>query len=557
MIVKTKQNKAKQNKKMGKKSKRTRNVESKTNTNQESNSNHAELLISPPKKLASESTPKSKSATTLEETFENLQFEDPFEDEYEEEILAEDDDNYKDNDNADINNGKQDDNNGETNSKIVQSWTPFSNKHKLSPDEKLEIDESAYTMHHALTPEWPSLSFSILKDNLGDSRTRFPHSMICAIGTQADKAEKNRLTVMKLSDLAKTNTKSNEDDEMEKPYDEEDDENENENDDDNEDLDPTLEHISIRHNGGVNRVRAMPQMPNIVATWSDVGNVYMYNVQSILDTFDRSIGRPAGNMNNNHRSPFFTYQGHATEGYAMDWSSVVTGQFASGDCSGSIHLWSPQQITDKTKNPSTSSFQITSNAYTSSHKESVEDIQWSPTESTVLASAHCGGNVKIFDTRRTKQAMLTHNASNNTGIDINVIAWNHNVSNLLATGADDGVFSVWDLRTFSSSSSKKIVEPLARFTCHNTPITSLEWHPTDESMILVSDDDAAYVYDLSIETDDIENSETIEDEEIPPQLLFVHAGSNLVKECHWHTQIPSLIMTTALTGFSVFVPSNL
>lgn len=196
-------------------------------------------------------------------------------------------------------------------------------------------------------------------------------------------------------------------------------------------------------------------------------------------------------------------------------------------------------------------------------KESVEDIQWSPTESTVLASAHCHGGLKIYDTRRAKQAMLTHSTTSN-GVDLNVIAWNHNVSNLLATGADDGVFSVWDLRTFSSNAQQK--EPLARFTCHNTPITSLEWHPTDESMILVSDDNGAYVYDLSIETDDVDTMEQTkmngsdddgDDEEIPPQLLFVHAGSSLVKECHWHPQIPSLIMSTAQTGFSVFVPSNL
>lgn len=532
---------------MGKKSKRTRNTDSKTKA--QNDNNDAELLNTQAKKTTAD---KSKAdMTKLEETLDNLQFEDPFEDEFEEEVIV--------NSHDDEDDKKEED--GDDNVK-VKSWTPFSKKHQLGQDETLEMDESAYTMHHALTPEWPSLSFSILRDSLGDSRTRFPHSMICAVGTQADKADKNRLTLMKLSDLAKTNIKSKDDDEMEKAYDDEDSEDENDDDED-QDVDPTLEHISIKHKGGVNRVRAMPQMPNIVATWSDIGNVYMYNVQSILDTFQRSAGiststNPSSSQNT-HKSPFFTYQGHSTEGYAMDWSPVTTGLFATGDCNGSIHLWNPDQIT--TKAPSTSSFQIVKDAYTSSTKESVEDIQWSPTESTVLASAHCHGNLKIFDTRRTKQAMLTHNVTNGTGVDLNVIAWNHNVSNLLATGADDGIFSVWDLRTFSGAGANKKMEPLARFTCHNTPITSLEWHPTDESMILVSDDDAAYVYDLSIETDDVvpnENKEDEEDEEdIPPQLLFVHAGSQYVKECHWHPQIPSLIMSTAQTGFSVFVPSNL
>jgi ribosome assembly protein RRB1 len=37
----------------------------------------------------------------------------------------------------------------------------------------------------------------------------------------------------------------------------------------------------------------------------------------------------------------------------------------------------------------------------------------------------------------------------------------------------------------------------------------------------------------------------------------VHCGSEQFKEVHWHPQISSLLMTTALSGYSVFVPSNL
>ena len=94
----------------------------------------------------------------------------------------------------------------------------------------------------------------------------------------------------------------------------------------------------------------------------------------------------------------------------------------------------------------------------------------------------------------------------------------------------------------------------------------MEWHPTDESMIVVSDEDGTFVYDLSIEEDIDENdgsnvvaATSTEDGEpkIPPQLLFVHCGSKDVKEVHWHPQITSLIMTTALSGYSVFIPSNL
>ena len=130
-----------------------------------------------------------------------------------------------------------------------------------------------------------------------------------------------------------------------KDVDEEEDEEE---DDEDEllDLDPVLEHYNLRHMGGINRVRAMPQSPEIIATWSDAGAVNLYNVKAILDNFQR----PSSNNNNNstanpvtkiERDPFFVYQGHSTEGYAMDWSPVSTGHLATGDCHGNLHLWRP------------------------------------------------------------------------------------------------------------------------------------------------------------------------------------------------------------------------
>ena len=82
-------------------------------------------------------------------------------------------------------------------------------------------------------------------------------------------------------------------------------------------------------------------------------------------------------------------------------------------------------------------------------------------------------------------------------------------------------------------------------------------------MIAVSDDHGTYIYDLSIEEDDTTKSgnnnggEGGVEGEIPPQLLFVHSGSEMTKEVHWHPQIPSCVATTSLSGFSVFIPSNL
>lgn len=547
---------------------------------------------------------KDNEPTILDETPDNLHFEDPFEDEFEDEEIMDDgveetegEEEMNAQDNADADMGDN-----------VKSWNPLTST--LDPGTKLEVDESAYKMHHSLTPEWPALSFDILRDNLGESRTRFPHSMIVATGSQADRPDRNKLTIMKLSDLCRTGAKEKTEKELEdeilgEEYNKDDDSDEEEEDEEDEvgDVDPVLEHFNLKHHGGVNRVRGMPQRRDIVATWSDAGTVNMYNIGGILDSFDRSSGvGDSSKARKIAREPFFVYQGHSSEGYAMDWSKVNEGHLATGDCDGNIHLWTPSE--GGLSNLSTSSFKI-KKAYTPNggnmDHPSIEDLQWSPTEGTVFASAECGGYVKIFDTRCANRPMLA-NKIHNDNVDVNVISWNPIISNLLASGGDDGkfsfafayeklnnyisyirlcthalrfidnahhlifnlfqtkgLFSVWDLRNFQSKDAPP--QPLARFTCHKKPITSLQWHPSDESMIVVSDEDATYIYDLSIEEDEEGGGKDAEaeagDGSIPPQLLFVHCGSQSTKEVHWHPQITSLVMTTALSGYSAFIPSNL
>lgn len=521
-----------------------------------------------------------------EETAENLRFEDPFVDEYEEETPMEDNPDAAANTQSGASVTTRSTNGNET--PTVEAWNPLTCD-PLPAGTNLEIDETAYKMHHSLTPDWPSLSFTILRDSLGEQRTRFPHSVCLAVGSQADRTDRNRLTVLRLSCLSRTNPhkseKELEDEMLGEEYDpdaDSDDDSQDEEEEEEVDVDPVLEHYHFKHEGGVNRVRAMPQNQSIVATWSDTGTVNLYDVQGVLHRFQRSNDLASSSSSSHATSathtpkirtgPCFVYQGHSTEGYAMDWSRVTTGRLATGDCDGHIHLWDPTHST--TPPPSTTPYHSSSwkvrSAYASSALEpsqidrpSIEDLQWSPTEATVLASGECAGYVKIYDTRCEGRPMIQRRVHEN-GADVNVISWNPLVGNLLASGGDDGTFSVWDLRNFQSSADTT-PKPLARFTCHRQPITSLEWHPTDESTIVVTDEDGTYVYDLSVEEDEEEQED--EDgggtkgdgggEEIPPQLLFVHCGSQSTKEAHWHPQITSCLVTTALTGYSVFIPSNL
>ncbi|TMW56933.1 hypothetical protein Poli38472_002858 [Pythium oligandrum] len=487
------------------------------------------------KRGASDYEPTAKrNVNDLEEEKEEeeLEFEDPFGDDLEDEEMIEsegddeeDDDEVLDGDK--LRDMKMDDDDEEEEKQVTKVFMPGVDK--LGDDEVLDYDSTAYDMYFAMTAEWPALSIDIVRDNLGAVRTRFPMSMYVVAGTQAAKADENQVTIMKMSELHKTKHSNDSDSEAE----------DSDDDDDGMDGDPILESRSIPHKGGVNRIRSMPQSSNIVATWSDLKKVHLWDISKHLESLDGKLSTPLPTK----PQPVYTFSGHPDEGFAMDWSPVVAGQFATGDCSKFIYVWNHVEgawVVDKV--PFTG------------HKGSIEDLQWSPTEATVFASCSSDRTVRIWDTRRKAGSMLDVAAHND---DVNVISWNRNVAYLLASGSDDGSFKIWDLRNFKADN------PVAHFRYHTAPVTSIEWHPTDESALAVAGaDNQISVWDMSVEEDpEAAAAAAAESDQpkldLPPQLLFIHQGQTDIKELHFHPQCPGVLVSTAGDGFNVFKPANI
>jgi len=82
-------------------------------------------------------------------------------------------------------------------------WRPPENSQEGASDE-MEYDATAYDCLHAFSHEWPSLSFDILRDDMGDERSKFPHAFFMVSGTQADQASKNALSISRVGRLKKT-----------------------------------------------------------------------------------------------------------------------------------------------------------------------------------------------------------------------------------------------------------------------------------------------------------------------------------------------------------------
>ena len=416
----------------------------------------------------------------------------------------------------------------------VDQQTFIPGRNQLEKGQVLSPDSSAYDMLHTLSTTWPCLSFDIIQDSLGDNRKSYPATMYAVAGTQAEgrKANTNELMVMKLSGLSRMDRDRNEEDS-------------DDDDEDDEVAEPILETRSIPLSSTTNRIRAHQVPPTesskppttFTATMTDDASVLIHDITPHLSTFDY----PGTKIIPQQSKPVSTLRAHRTEGYALDWSPTVPqGKLLTGDNDGKIFI---------TTSSEAGKF-VTDNKPFTGHQGSVEEIQWSPSESNVFASAGSDGTVKVWDVRsKSRRPQISIQVSNT---DVNVLSWSHQTSHLLATGADDGQWAVWDLRQWKPSTAGSVMpapEPVASFDFHKEQITSIEWHPTDDSIVAVAaGDNMLTLWDLAVELDDEESRDTADAKDVPPQLLFVHY-MEMVKECHWHPQIPGVVMGTGGAGF--------
>ncbi|EGW32609.1 uncharacterized protein SPAPADRAFT_61671 [Spathaspora passalidarum NRRL Y-27907] len=474
-------------------------------------------------------TPNDPAPITEENDLDVGEFEDPYGDEFESDgEIIELDDNEDEEMDEEAANEKIEKLEQMEEQEESSIYLPHRSK-PLGPDEVLEADPSVYEMLHNINLPWPCLTVDILPDNLGDERRSFPASVYMATATQASKAKDNELIVMKASSLAKTLVKDE-------------DEDDEEDEDEDVDSDPILdsETIPLRHT--TNRIRVSPHAQQtgeyLTATMSENGEAYIFDLSAQYKAFDT----PGYMIPKSSKRPIHTIRAHGNvEGYGLDWSPLInTGALLTGDVSGRVHLTSrttSNWVTDKTP------------FFASQH--SIEDIQWSTGENTVFATADTEGYVRIWDTRSKKHKPAISVKASNT--DVNVISWCNKINHLLASGHDDGSWSVWDLRNFTAKTNPT---PVANYDFHKSAVTSISFNPLDESIIAVSsEDNTVTLWDLAVEADDEEIStqrkEIKELNDIPPQLLFVHWQRD-VKDVRWHKQIPGCLISTGGDGLNIW-----
>ena len=409
----------------------------------------------------------------------------------------------------------------------------------------LDFDESAYMMYHKAECGYPCLSFDVIPDSLGSSEERstsYPQTVYIVAGTQAPRVHANKLLVMKMTNLTKMKHKR-------RSQDSESEDDDDDGDGESED-DPRLLCAQIPHDGAVNRVRTITLgSTQVASSWSETARVCIWDLTKQLQAVeDKKTNDLFNKLPRNDTKPIFSFRGHRTEGYGMDWSVVNKGYLATGDQNKKIFIWKPLEAF---------SWHVDQHPLVG-HQDSVEDIQWSPNEQNILVSCSVDKSIRVWDIRANPASANVLTVPDAHDSDVNVISWNKLETAILLSGGDDGFVKTWDMRQFGGKGSSESA-PIAVFKHHTAAVTSIEWHPKDNSVFAASgEDNQITLWDLAVEKDD-EEDDALEDEEekaqlekLPPQLLFIHQGCNEVKELHWHHQIPGLVISTSSTGFDVF-----
>lgn len=218
---------------------------------------------------------------------------------------------------------------------------------------------------------------------------------------------------------------------------------------------------TINHLGDVNKLKYMPQNPDVIASANNLGHLLVYNrtKHSTIKTLigEKEINEPQLRLvNNAHPS--------TTDIFAFDWNNQKEGVAVAGAMDGVISLYDIRDsYATRLENRIFLSWDFLNGV-------GINDIEWVPTHDSFFLSADDNGMVRLHDSRKSDPSV-----SFSTGSAVNSLSINPSNSFCIALGHGDGQIELRDIRSPS--------ECLYRFTPHTDAITQLKWHPKFHSVL--------------------------------------------------------------------------
>ena len=174
---------------------------------------------------------------------------------------------------------------------------------------------------------------------------------------------------------------------------------------------------------------------------------------------------------------------------------VIAGKLATGDCKKNLHIWDMKPE---------GKWQVDQRPY-AGHTDSVEDIQWSPTELNVsifeslflLGTCNNYGTVSVLFNMRIMSKILFHCFENlicsHACPNAVNFRWIFLVHQVLASCSVDKSIRIWDIRSPPNKACKITIE-----NAHDSDVNVISWNKKDPRFIASGGDDGVIkVWDLS------------------------------------------------------------
>ncbi|KAL0079471.1 WD40-repeat-containing domain protein [Phycomyces blakesleeanus] len=276
----------------------------------------------------------------------------------------------------------------------------------------------------------------------------------------------------------------------------------------------------IVHDGEVNRARYQYDNPNIIATKSKTGDVYIFD-RTTHESFPRE---------NERFNPALFLKGHTSEGFGLAWNPHHSKKsyLLSAGFDGLVCQWDINAASrDHRVLPPLRTFR--------GHSSSVADVAWHLGNDSIFASVGDDKRLLIWDGRHGSSDIPLHSVSAHDA-EVNCVGFCPGNEWVLATGSSDTTAALWDLRNLRVK--------LHSLKAHTGDIVQLAWSPHHDAILATAGvDRRSIVWDMAR----IGDEQTAEEARNgPPELLYVHGGhKSRISDFGWNPASPWTLASTA------------
>ncbi len=149
------------------------------------------------------------------------------------------------------------------------------------------------------------------------------------------------------------------------------------------------------------------------------------------------------------------------------------------------------------------------------HKREITDVSCHGTQPHLIISSSASGHCALWDLRTGDGAVSGLDVVRHANGGVNTVAFHPVAAFQVATGGDDGVVKLWDIRNWKE-------QAVGEYSYHNKPVQRVAWAPFSDCVFgSCGDDGLVCLWDLNRATQTVSDAG---EAGVPKELAFVHAG---------------------------------